>query len=225
MTSRKPRCPISPGGVLDDSRHCGRELGHEGPHRLPSGLEWGEPGSYIRHEKDELTLALVQQQRDQAVARAEKAEKRAALWKETARRAIRWRNYFRDVRDDLLRAHLVLQEELGAGATRLAESRPLTPDAITDEMLYRGLSAYYNIETTTARWDADRAEDFRRALAAALTEPPKRPEGAEEIERLLMDADRDGGEVYRTDGYTRLADYLAEGLSKGGARAPEDGAA
>lgn len=129
-------------------------------------------------------------------------------------------------RDELRSLYEGQIEVIGRLQRPAAESRPLTPDAITDEMLYRGLSAYYNIETTTARWDADRAEDFRRALAAALTEPPARPEGAEEIERLLMDADRDGGEVYRTDGYTRLADYLAEGLSKGGVRVVgEDGAA
>lgn len=99
-----------------------------------------------------------------------------------------------------------------------AESRPLTPDAITDEMVERYWAAMKN---PGSNYD----EAVRRALAAALTESPKRPEGAEEIERLLMDADRDGGEVYRTDGYAGLADYLAEGLSKGGARPPEDGAA
>lgn len=45
-------------------------------------------------------------------------------------------------------------------------------------------------------------------------EPKPRPKKAEVIEQLLMDADRDGGEAYRTGGYIDLADYLAEGLAK-----------
>lgn len=50
----------------------------------------------------------------------------------------------------------------------LRDVTPLIEAKVTDEMLYRGLSAYYDIPTTTARWDDDRAEDFRRALHAAL---------------------------------------------------------
>ena len=45
-------------------------------------------------------------------------------------------------------------------------------------------------------------------------EPKPRSKRAEVIEQLLMDADREGGEAYRTGGYIDLADYLAEGLAK-----------
>lgn len=43
---------------------------------------------------------------------------------------------------------------------------------------------------------------------------PARPEGAEEIEEYLMDADREGGEAYRKDGYKGLADYLADRIAR-----------
>ena len=84
-------------------------------------------------------------------------------------------------------------------ALEKAGPRPLTPDAITDEMVERALVVNADL----------RPETVRRMLTAALTEPPARPEGAEDIERLLMDADREGGEAYRANGYAGLADYLA----------------
>ena len=72
----------------------------------------------------------------------------------------------------------------------LAEPRPLTPDAITDAMVERAVRAY-----ATRRWN-DGAEGYlthahndamREALTAALTEPPARPEGAEEWEDWLIE--------------------------------------
>lgn len=98
----------------------------------------------------------------------------------------------------------------------LAESRPLTPDAITLPMVMRAAAVLgkYGYSPTP--------ETVRRAIAAALTEPPERPEGAEAIERLLMDADREGGAAYRNDGYVALADWLAE---RGVRVVAEDGAA
>ena len=58
-----------------------------------------------------------------------------------------------------------------------AESRPFTPDDITDEMIDR---AY-------AWWEGNSLADpagMRAMLTAALTEPP-RPEGAEKVEAVL----------------------------------------
>ena len=67
-----------------------------------------------------------------------------------------------------------------------AESRPLTPDAI--EVALRdcmpGVALYRLSGTQVMRL----AEDMH----AALTEPPKRPEGAEDIERLIRDAENEG---------------------------------
>src|SRR5699024_8823785 len=65
---------------------------------------------------------------------------------------------------------------------RDAESRPLTPDAVTDGMVERYWAAMKN---PGSNYD----EAVRRALAAALTEPPARPEGAEDLARLIAAAD------------------------------------
>ena len=61
----------------------------------------------------------------------------------------------------------------------LAEPRPLTPDAITDEMVERAHDYWEHNGITSRDW-------MRGLLAAALTEPPKRPEGAERWEDWLI---------------------------------------
>ena len=62
------------------------------------------------------------------------------------------------------------------------QPRPLTADDITDEMIDRALARWGEAKTVWAPRDA-----MREAMRAALTEPPSRPEGAEEIERLLTE--------------------------------------
>ena len=64
-----------------------------------------------------------------------------------------------------------------------AESRPLTPDDITDEMVERGRSAYWG-----PTYGGSVVGRVRAILAAALTEPPARPEGAERWEDFLIDS-------------------------------------
>ena len=56
-----------------------------------------------------------------------------------------------------------------------AESRPLTPDDITDEMVERALMVNADLLPETVH----------RMLTAALTEPPARPEGAEELDPIV----------------------------------------
>ena len=68
-----------------------------------------------------------------------------------------------------------LQDALDA-----AGPRPLTP---TDEMVERGRSAYWG---PTYGGSVD--ERVRAILAAALAEPPTRPEGAERWEDFLIDS-------------------------------------
>ena len=92
-----------------------------------------------------------------------------------------------------------LRARLGA----LAEHRPLTPDAITDEMVERGRSAYWG-----PTYGGSVVGRVRAILAAALTEPPKRPEGAEDIERLIRDAENEGQGADNE----ALANYLAARL-------------
>ena len=68
-------------------------------------------------------------------------------------------------------------------ALEKAGPRPLTPDAITDEMVKRARVAWLgaNINLTPDGF-------VREILTAALTEPPKRPEGAERWEDFLIDS-------------------------------------
>lgn len=68
-----------------------------------------------------------------------------------------------------------LQDALDA-----AESRPLTPDAITDEMVERALNTFFHHERALDWYSAKDVDDMHHALTAALTPEPERPDGAEE---------------------------------------------
>ena len=83
--------------------------------------------------------------------------------------------------------------------TRAAAPRLLTPDAITDEMIERGAEKFRSLPTAMAATDR-----VRCILTAALTEPPARPEGAEEIEALLA-----GSWPIDREGLSAAADDLA----------------
>lgn len=63
--------------------------------------------------------------------------------------------------------------------------RPLTPDAITDEMVERARKAI--AEKSGGDFTPGEVRTYN-ILAAALTEPPARPEGAEEWEDWLIEA-------------------------------------
>ena len=98
------------------------------------------------------------------------------------------------------------------------QPRPLTPDAITDEMVERGAIANWRGDVAHPDWtfedisDEDRGwyrDNARAVLTAALTEPPARPEGAEDIEALI----RDLLGSHPGDWYGDLADHLAAHLT------------
>ena len=92
-------------------------------------------------------------------------------------------------------------------ADQLADTpRPLTPDAITDEMVERGRSAYWG-----PTYGGNVNERVRAILAAALTEPPKRPEGAEDIEALVEESL--SGDALSDAQVRALADFLAARLA------------
>ena len=110
-----------------------------------------------------------------------------------------------------LDAHWRLDETLAslkeANATvaslRAENPRPLTPDAITDEMIERGFKRLAQMDndgiSLRSTWAA------HQVLEAALTEPPARPEGAEEIEAYM----RELVTSHPEDHYGELADHLA----------------
>ena len=110
----------------------------------------------------------------------------------------------RDLRSALARELArgnALQDALDA-----AESRPLTPDDITDEMVRRGAQA-----ETPAGTRYLRPHEVLEVLTAALTEPT-RPEGAERWEDFLIDAL--DYQALTDQQITDLADRIAEEMNR-----------
>ena len=95
-----------------------------------------------------------------------------------------------------------LQDALDAAAPR-----PLTPDAITDEMVERARNA----PSFDGRLSPT-PELVREMLTAALTEPPARPEGAERWEDFLIDAL--DYQALTDQQITDLADRIAEEMNR-----------
>lgn len=123
-------------------------------------------------------------ERDDAVSRAEKAEHERDAWKDIAQQTAR-----------------------SIEALRAEQPRPLTPDDITDEMVERAWNRWLDLNPL------DR-DSMRLTLTAALTEPPARPEGAEEL-AAAMEA-RLGEFALEHIDVDGLADHLATlGYRKG----------
>ena len=87
------------------------------------------------------------------------------------------------------------------------DPRPLTPDAITDEMVERGRSAYWG-----PTYGGSVVGRVRAILTAALTEPPARPEGAERWEDFLIDSL--DYQALTDQQITDLADRIAEEMNR-----------
>ena len=145
----------------------------------------------VREYKDALEKA--EKERDEANERAEK-HRRAVVDHSTNARC--WMQTSEEWQ--------ATAEEWEKRARAAEQPRPLTPDAITDEMVERGRSAYWG---PTYGGSVD--ERVRAILTAALTEPPARPEGAEDIERLIRDAENEGQGADNE----ALANYLAARLT------------
>ena len=128
--------------------------------------------------------------------RAEKAERERDKARDGARVAFA---RFREV--DKARQEVV--DELYS--LRVAEPRPLTPDAITDEMVERAVDAADRHPVAVV----NRAI-MREAITAALT-APTRPEGAEEVEALIEESLP--GDALSDAQVRALADYLAARLT------------
>lgn len=87
-----------------------------------------------------------------------------------------------------------------------AQDRSLTADDITDEMVERGRSAYWG-----PTYGGNVNERVRAILTAALTEPPARPEGAEDWEDWLTEAMPH--ETMPDEDIALLADRIAQRLN------------
>ena len=108
-----------------------------------------------------------------------------------------WKGVVREYKDALEKAEQERDEALAD-----AESRPLTPDDITDEMVERGRSAYWG-----PAYGGSVEERVLAILTAALTEPT-RPEGAEKVEAVLHQYW--SGDINGDD----LADRIAEEMNR-----------
>lgn len=89
-----------------------------------------------------------------------------------------------------------------------AEARPLTPDAITDEMVdraHRSLISHHGYGRILR-------SQVCEALTAALTEPPARPEGAERFDPVVDAAIRGYSDITSPDVVRAISDAIAEDL-------------
>lgn len=188
-----------------------KTLGAYERHESPDYMDGGVTAAQV--EKEALSGASLaahfRDKRDMERARAEKAEaeRDEALYQRD--QWMRANDSTRDILDEAIeeRRRIARALDLPENATadamvkHAAESRPLTPDAITDEMVKRGEEAYRK----TGRYLSFRSVHL--ILTAALTEPPARPEGAEEIEALVEESL--SGDYLSDAQVQDLADFLA----------------
>ena len=148
----------------------------------------------VREYKDALEKA--ERERDEANERAEK-HRRAVVDHSTNARC--WMQTSEEWQ--------ATAEEWEKRARAAEQPRPLTPDAITDEMVKRARVAWLgaNINLTPDGF-------VREILTAALTEPPKRPEGAERWEDFLIDSL--DYQALTDQQIADLADRIAEEMSR-----------
>ena len=148
----------------------------------------------VREYKDALEKA--ERERDEANERAEK-HRRAVVDHSTNARC--WMQTSEEWQ--------ATAEEWEKRARAAEQPRPLTPDAITDEMVERARVAWLgaNINLTPDGF-------VREILTAALTEPPARPEGAERWEDFLIDSL--DYQALTDQQITDLADRIAEEMNR-----------
>ena len=170
---------------------------------------------HILHEESRL-LNLERSLRShlsRTINRAEKAERERdeALYQRDQWK--RGSDSTRDILDEAIeeRRRIARALDLPENATadamvkHAAESRPLTPDAITDEMVKRAWHRALDFPTLSS---ATRSAIFA-VLVAALTEPPARPEGAEDVAVRLFQAGAAVGVKMTEEQRDALADHLA----------------
>lgn len=98
------------------------------------------------------------------------------------------------------------ERERDEARARLAGVTIAVPDiTVTDEMVERAHAAAARFGTAA---DISASATFAM-LTAALTEPPKRPEGAEEIESAIRAWDENGDTNADHGDWDNLADFLA----------------
>ena len=115
-----------------------------------------------------------------------------------------WKSVVREYKDALEKAVRERDEALAD-----AESRPLTPDDITDEMVERARNApsFDGRLSPTPRL-------VREMLTAALTEPPARPDGAERFDPIVDAAIRGYPDSTSPNLVRAISDAIAEEMNR-----------
>ena len=195
-------------GCPDPDVHLDRDAGDAAVRWMIRTKEREARAQQAEKERDDARalLAEAQEEATRQAARADQAE----LDRDNARRWLREtealldqagheRDEARAERDHFHEVAATFRDKFNA-----AESHPLTPDAITNEMAERARKR--GSELVGALWDPEVVEAM---LTAALTPEPERPDGAEEIEAVLREewtfSDEDGG----GDAFGDLAQRLA----------------
>lgn len=185
---------------------CVMEPGHAGPHQTRLGLSWTEPADYA---EGGVTAAQIEKEAAHLTAdetRSLVQERDAALTDATY-----WENTSKALTGAV--------ERWQARAEKAEENV-----RAREEMINRLATAPRHVSNAMVKRAQDRCCDFvgvafdhevvEQMLIAALdepTDPPTRPEGAEDIQRLV--------EEYTGPGGADFADYLAERLTDPTARA------
>ncbi len=179
-------------------------------------------GAYERHESPDyadggVAAALIEKEAENA---GPSVDYHAMWWKAERERekAERERDSWESIAQQTARSVEALRAECHdcvRDAAVIRESRPLTPDAITDEMVLRAINAHMWEEyrqgprTDLSGFREATVQAFRTSLAAALTEPPARPEGAEDVAVALFQAGAAVGVEMTPEKREALADHLA----------------
>ena len=207
MPDRPATCPAH----TDDHDPCTRPLGHRAHHETATGLAWfntPREGPMSKHEtsqawNEQARIDHIQDQDRIIRRRNEEIREQAQTIKDLEALVY-------EARSRLAEATKEIREQGATIAELAAESHPLTPEDITDGMVERGAERLR--EVIDSGFSPRASWAVRRALTAALTPPPKRPEGAERLESQIEAWDHEYGDdaIMTAPRLRELADFLAE---------------
>lgn len=207
MPDRPATCPAH----TDDHDPCTRPLGHRAHHETATGLAWFNTPRESPMSKHETSQAWNEQARIDHIQDQDRIiRRRNEEIREQAQTIKDLEALVYEARSRLAEATKEIREQGATIAELAAESHPLTPEDITDGMVERGAERLR--EVIDSGFSPRASWAVRRALTAALTPPPKRPEGAERLESQIEAWDHEYGDdaIMTAPRLRELADFLAE---------------
>lgn len=207
MPDRPATCPAH----TDDHDPCTRPLGHRAHHETATGLAWFNTPRESPMSKHETSQAWNEQARIDHIQDQDRIiRRRNEEIREQAQTIKDLEALVYEARSRLAEATKEIREQGATIAELAAESHPLTPEDITDGMVERGAERLR--EVIDSGFSPRASWAVRRVLTAALTPPPKRPEGAERLESQIEAWDHEYGDdaIMTAPRLRELADFLAE---------------